>query len=125
MLRALRDVMALSEAIRQQIDEAAARVRVGFPGWLRPFLMRDVIAITLGRRVYISPRLLERGTEAVEPIVRHELAHVRQVARLGLLRFLYQYVRDYAALRRGGLSPAEAYRAIPFEMEAKEAEKGA
>jgi hypothetical protein len=124
-MQPLLDIATVSDAIRQQIDDVAARVRVGYPFWLRPFLMRGVIAITLGRRIYLAPQLLERGGEAVEAIVRHELAHVRQVVRLGLIRFLYQYVRDYVALRRKGLSSAEAYRTIPFEIEAKSAEKGA
>src|SRR6266480_274823 len=30
-------------------------VRIGYPWWLRPFLHRNAIAITLGRRVYMAP----------------------------------------------------------------------
>ncbi|HKO55327.1 MAG TPA: DUF4157 domain-containing protein [Thermoanaerobaculia bacterium] len=90
---------------------------------MRPFLQRGVIGIALGRRIYIAPRMLERPAEEVEQLVRHELAHVRQVARLGLIRFLWRYLAEYVALRRSGKSSSEAYNEISFEREAREAEK--
>lgn len=91
------------------------RVRNGFPWWLRPFLFNDVIAITLGRRVYLSPSLA--GGER-ERVVAHELAHVAQIGRVGLLRFYGGYVIEYLANRRKGMTPHEAYRRISFEQEA-------
>ena len=90
-------------------------VRNGFPWWLRPFLFNDVIAITLGRRVYVSAKL---GGAERERIVAHELAHVAQIARVGLLRFYGGYVIEYVANRRKGMTPHEAYRRISFEQEA-------
>lgn len=94
-----------------------AIVRIGFPWWLRPFLDRGTMAITLGRRVYIAA---EHATEAV---LRHELVHVRQVGELGLSRFLVKYVKEYIRNRRCGLSHDESYRAISFEVEAFAAER--
>ena len=111
------------EALSDLIESSAARVRLGFPFWLRPFMQRDVIGITLGRRVYLSPRLLERKDEEFHRIVRHELAHVRQVKQLGLPRFLYRYVAEYLSHRRRGLAGRAAYDAISFEREAVEAER--
>jgi hypothetical protein len=93
-----------------------AIVRIGFPWWLRPFLDRNAIAITLGRRVYIAA---EHATEAV---LRHELVHVRQVGELGLPRFVVKYVAEYLRNRRQGMGHDEAYRAISFEVEAFAAE---
>ena len=113
----------LSERTAARIEETSARVRVGFPFWLRPFLVSGVLAITLGRRVYIAPRMLDRAQNDLESLLRHELAHVRQVARLGVVRFLGIYVRDYLRLRRSGLSRHQAYAAIPFEVEAVAAEE--
>lgn len=110
-------------ALSSLIEESSARVRFGYPVWLRPFLQRNVIGITIGRKVYLSQQLLERSDEELQRIVRHELAHVKQVVRLGLLRFLYRYVREYIALRRQGLSRSAAYAAISFEREAVEAER--
>src|ERR671915_646954 len=40
--------MQIPPALLATIAESHAKVRVGYPWWLRPFLMRDVIAITLG-----------------------------------------------------------------------------
>lgn len=83
----------------------------------------NVLAITLGRRIYLSRELMEKGRERVESTLRHELEHVRQVQQHGLIRFLYIYLRDYVRLRRQGLDSSAAYAAIPFEIEALEAER--
>jgi hypothetical protein len=99
------------------------RVRVGYPFWLRPLLRRGIVAITLGRTVYVSRALALGGGELLERTLRHELAHVRQVARLGTIRFLTAYLREYRELRRGGLGPHDAYHAIGFEREARLAER--
>ncbi|MCU1348805.1 MAG: hypothetical protein JWO56_1835 [Acidobacteria bacterium] len=115
--------MNLSPDLRQAIDDARARVRFSYPAWLRPFLMRDVVGITLGRGIYLSPRMLDRPREEVERLVRHELAHVRQVARLGLLRFLWRYAAEWIRNRRKGMPAAQAYSEISFEIEATAAEE--
>ena len=93
-------------------------MRYRFPWWLRPFLLRGVAGITLGRRVYI-----EGGD--VESILRHELVHVRQIKRLGLFRFYWSYIREYVSNRRRGMNAADAYRAISLEEEAFAAERDA
>ena len=90
-------------------------VSIGFPWWLRPLLLKDVVAITIGKRVFLSPLLPE--TE-YERILRHERVHVEQMARLGITRFFIRYLREYVANRRAGLHPDEAYRRISFEQEA-------
>jgi hypothetical protein len=113
---------ALPPHLQSLADGADANVRLGFPRWLRPFLMRGVVAITLGRRVYVAAGVAE---DALERIVRHELAHVRQVARLGLPRFLWRYLAEYVRHRRHGLGSHAAYLAISFEVEALAAEEGA
>ena len=86
-------------------------VKYRFPWWLRPFLLRGVAGITLGRRIYIE------GGNA-EAILRHELVHVRQIRRLGVFRFYWSYVREYLANRQRGMNAAEAYRMISLEQEA-------
>ncbi|HSP16854.1 MAG TPA: DUF4157 domain-containing protein [Thermoanaerobaculia bacterium] len=92
---------------------------MSFPWWLRPFLTRGVIAITLGRRIYLSGVIAEGE---LERLLRHELTHVRQIARLGVIRFYWLYAAEYVSLRRRGMSPAEAYRNLSFEVEALAAE---
>jgi len=95
-----------------------AIVRVGYPWWLRLFLLRRVIAITLGRRIYIA-----KG-HATEALLRHELVHVRQAGELGMIRFLWRYAVEYVRNRRRGMTHDDAYRAISFETEAFAAEAG-
>jgi hypothetical protein len=113
----------MSPSLERALSEARARVKFSYPWWLRPFLQRGVIGLALGRRIYIAPRMRERPAEEVEQLIRHELAHVRQVARLGLLRFLWRYLAEYVRLRRAGKSSSEAYNELSFEREAREAEK--
>ena len=85
---------------------------------MRPFLWRDVVALTIGRRVWISARARD-----VEPLIRHELVHVRQMAEVGVVRFLWTYVRHYLRNRRRGMGHHDAYLAIPYEVEAFAAER--
>lgn len=106
--------------LEQSIAAARAKLRMRFPWWLGPFLQKGVVAITLGRRIYVAADVAE---ERAERFIRHELAHVRQINRLGLLRFYWRYGREYLANRRRGMSPSAAYRNISFEIEALAAEE--
>ena len=110
--------MKLLPATESAVRTAEANVRYGFPFWMRPFLFRGVIALTLGRTIYVA-----RDAVDIDRMICHELVHVRQVARLGLLRFLFCYGREYVSNRRRGLKAAEAYRRISFEEEAFAAEQ--
>jgi hypothetical protein len=101
---------------RDLIEETGPVVTVGFPWWLRPFLIRGVDAITLGRRIWV------RSAPVAEALLRHELTHVRQMNDLGLLRFVCRYLYEYARNRLSGMSGDAAYRNISFEREAFAAE---
>jgi hypothetical protein len=54
-------------------------------------------------------------------LLRHELEHVRQWREHGPFRFLRRYVGSYLGLRWQGYGHGEAYRRIPFEIEAEQA----
>jgi hypothetical protein len=110
----------LPEQLLAAISEARAHVRVGYPWWLRPFLMRDVIAITLGRRIYLRA---QASAPSLQSTVRHELAHVRQVNQLGLFLFLWKYGTEFFRHWRRHRSINAAYAQISFEIEARAAEK--
>jgi hypothetical protein len=114
----------LPEMMRAAAGQARARIRFGYPWWLRPFLAKGVIAITLGRRIYLSPVIGQRSEQDLERLLRHELAHVRQVNRHGLIRFLRLYVTEFLRHFRRERSVQRAYRAISFEIEAEAAEEG-
>jgi hypothetical protein len=107
------------EELDAAIAEARAIVRQPFPWWLRPFVVRGVIGITLVRRIYISTTA---SGEAIERLLRHELTHVRQINRLGVVRFYWRYLAEFARNIRRGMSFDAAYRHISFEEEAFAAE---
>jgi uncharacterized protein DUF4157 len=112
--------MKLSDDVQLAIRESKATVKTPYPWWLRPLLAKRVAAITLGRRVYVAAGIAE---SELEHLMRHELVHVRQIARLGALRFYWRYIAEYISLRRSGFSSGDAYRNISFEIEALAAEK--
>jgi len=113
----------LSATVESAIRDARARVRVGYPWWLRLFLARDVIAITLGRRIYLRGNATARSSAYLERLLRHELAHVRQVNRHGLIPFVVRYMAEFTRLFLRERSINTAYRKISFEVEAKAAEE--
>ena len=83
-------------------------------------------AVTLGKRIFLSSaagREIAAGTEAGRRLLRHELAHVSQFEREGAARFLWRYAAAYARSRQRGLSHRAAYFEIPYEREAREAER--
>lgn len=102
------------------IADARAKVLVGYPWWLRAVLMRDVVAITLGRRIYIRQAM---AAAAFERLMNHELAHVRQVERLGLWTFLWRYAFEFLQHWSRLRSVGAAYASISFEVEARSAEE--
>ncbi|HEX8170731.1 MAG TPA: DUF4157 domain-containing protein [Thermoanaerobaculia bacterium] len=115
--------MNFSRALQQDIEESRALVRIGYPWWLRPWLARGVVAITLGRRIYVSEKMAARAEEAMVRLLRHELVHVRQVNRLGVLPFLWKYAWEFFHHYRRVRSLDAAYRLISFEVEAWAAEE--
>ena len=108
-----------SEEIDAAIADVRAIVRRRFPFWLRPFLFRNVVAITLGRRIYLSPHASEGSLES---LLRHELTHVRQISRMGVVRFYWRYAIEFVRNLLQGMSLDAAYRHISFEREAFAAE---
>ena len=93
------------------------------PWFLRLPPFRKIGAITFGRRIYLRDEPGGWDTTLME-LLRHELEHVAQYRREGVIPFLYEYFREYLIHRTNGLDAFAAYRAISFEQEAREAEKG-
>ena len=100
-------------------------------GWLTHRARID--AITLGRRVLVAPRHVRRGRvggacAVAGRLMAHEVAHLLQAERAGLVRFLFAYLREYwSGLRRAPKWDAaahwRAYAEISFEREARAAER--
>ncbi|HEV2721856.1 MAG TPA: hypothetical protein VG323_17685 [Thermoanaerobaculia bacterium] len=103
------------------LSRARARARISrLPALARLILPRNVVAITLGRRIWITREL---PPAEMEILLRHEMVHVRQMEQLGVIVFLARYLGEYVRNRFRGMSHDAAYRAISFEAEAFEAEK--
>ncbi len=85
------------------------------PRLARLLLPRNVIAITLGHRIWVAREL---PPAEMEVLLRHEMVHVRQMEQLGVPRFLWRYVGEYVRNRLRGMDHDAAYRAISFEREA-------
>lgn len=105
----------LSESEQAHFDlvpkHISARAKVVVVRYVPP----GFAGITLGDRIMVRP-----GREQDERLLAHELVHVRQVDELGLARFLVRYLREYVvALVRLRRTHA-AYRAISFEVEARD-----
>ena len=71
-------------------------------------------AMTVGRTVYVRP-----GHEASDSLLAHELVHVRQWQQYGWFGFLRRYLGAYLANLVRLRNHMAAYRAIPFEAEAR------
>lgn len=90
-------------------------------------------AITFGRRVLVAPRHLRpdvagNARAVAGRLMAHEVAHLLQAERAGLLRFLLAYLREY--LKGMSRQPKwdaaahwRAYSEISYEREAREAER--
>ena len=92
-----------------------------------------VHGITLGRFVFIKPELMRRADTRrlfiTKNLLAHEATHVVQYQKLGAIRFLYRYFKSYFSnLRRYKARNFEArmqaYRNIPFEIEARDGGAG-
>lgn len=69
--------------------------------------------ITLGRVIIVRRDAAHRAR-----LLRHELVHVEQWARHGLLGFTARYLGSYLRWRLAGYPHVGAYRRIPLEIEA-------
>ena len=116
--------MNFSAATQKAIEDSAAVVRVGYPWWMRPFLMKGVVAITLARWIFLSAEMEKRSEDYIDRLLRHELAHVRQVNQIGFMMFLIRYGLEFVMHLWHERNVDRAYRRISFEVEAWGAEEG-
>lgn len=77
--------------------------------------MRGVAAITIGRRIYVNASIAPEG---LERLLCHEIEHVRQINRVGFIRFYTRFGLEYVRNRRAGMKSYDAYRNISFEIDA-------
>lgn len=89
-------------------------------------------AITLGRRIIVTPNLVktdEQGQVFVPAwLLAHEGTHVLQYERAGMFGFLVSYLREYFKILVGSrkldaAARMDAYRNIHHEKDARDAEQ--
>ena len=81
-----------------------------------PVLSPGMAAMTLGRLMLV---LRDDDRSGRRVLLAHELVHVEQYARLGAVRFLRRYLREYFANLVRLRSHRRAYLAISLEAEAR------
>lgn len=89
------------------------------PVWLRRMWRQPVAAMTLLRRIYVTPEVLTGDPVRLGRLLVHELVHARQWQQAGPIRFVCRYVLDYVRSRLSGSDRESAYRQIRYEIEAR------
>ena len=111
----MRSLSAVELAAYDHVPPAvAARVRVQRV----PVLASGADAMTLGRVVLVRRDDMVHRTGSRE-LLAHEMVHASQWAELGVPRFLWRYLRAYAANLARLRRHRDAYLAIPLEVEAR------
>jgi hypothetical protein len=90
------------------------------PRLMRKLWAKETGAMTLGRRIFVDPAVLERGGRELTGLLMHEMVHSRQWQERGSLRFIATYLRQYLVARITGATHREAYLAIEAEVEARD-----
>lgn len=79
-------------------------------------------AITFGDKIYFAERL-DQSNFFNMALIGHELVHVEQYKKLGMVRFLIRYLLEFVVNLRKERTCRKAYMAIPFEREAYQTEE--
>ncbi|MDJ0961295.1 MAG: hypothetical protein QNJ88_11590 [Acidimicrobiia bacterium] len=116
---------ALVLDLMPRVDPDRVRLRVA-PVWFTWLWARGIAAVTTPWAVYVHPNTAKRFGGADRDLglgilMVHELMHVEQLARLGVLAHSIQYLTDYIRGRAKRLGHWEAYRQIRLEVEARAA----
>jgi hypothetical protein len=99
-------------------DLRRVRIHEGIPRYVvgRPIGYAD------RDHIYFAPGAYRVDTVAGLALIAHELAHCRQYGRYGTWRFRARYLAAYLKNRLRGMNHPQAYRNIPFEIEARRIE---
>ncbi len=111
-MRPMRWIRRLTKAEIEAYDlvppELAERVVLVTIG----FLPGGYAGITLGRFVFLTRMAVDDGAQ---PLLAHELIHVRQWTELGVVGFSFRYLRDFVV----GLSRSRRWRRAYLDIEAE------
>jgi hypothetical protein len=124
ILRAAGIDPASLQEVMPRVDPATIKVKVASP-LFRRFWAKGIAAVAMPFGIFVQPAVMERFRTGAEPerfgrLIVHELMHIEQWRRLGMLRHATQYVGDYLRNRFQGFGHWESYRAIRLEEEARD-----
>lgn len=111
--------------VMPRVNPDRVRLRVA-PRWFHFFWAKGIAAVTTPFGVFIHPDIAARigpggPDRRIGLLLVHELMHVEQLARLGIVAHTVQYLADYMRGRRRRLGHWKAYRAVRLEAEARAA----
>jgi len=75
------------------------------------------LAKLIGYNITLYPFVLYKNIPTRE-IRKHEMAHVEQIQSIGFVKFYLSYLGIYIRLRLAGKNHIDAYKGIPYEIEA-------
>ena len=118
LARADLDLERLAVAL-PTVDPATIAIRQA-SRWFRLFWAKGITAVALPWGTYAHPDRLNAPVAEVGRLVVHELTHIDQWRRLGLIGWSRAYLGDYLRGRRAHLGHWVAYRAICGLREARD-----
>ena len=117
---ALGAVPGLVEAFRARLSVDPSSVSVHpAPRWLPHVRSGRYSAIALPWAIYVQAEALQGDPRATAALIVHELVHMEQWRREGVVRFSWNYVRGYATARIRGADARSAYWDLPSEVRAR------
>jgi len=129
-----RDGLAVTGVDQEWLARVLPRIDVGriqvreAPGWFMRFWAKGIVAVAMPWGIYFTPAMMDRYESGAEPLrlaqlLVHELTHIEQVKRSGVLRHSATYVLDYLKGRVARRGHWDSYRAIRHEIEARSVAK--
>lgn len=113
--------------VLSRIDPARIEIKEA-PSWFMRMWATGIVAVALPWGIYFTPAMMDRYETGAEPgrvgqLLVHELTHMEQLERLGVVRHAVQYVWDYLRGRMARKGHWDSYRAIRLEVEARNVAK--
>lgn len=95
------------------------KIKVRYDSWLlKIFTPRNVKAVTLYPYIFIRHRRSEEILNFKQKTLKHEMIHVEQIRRLGVLTFYFDYFYQYLNGLWSTLNHSAAYAQISYEVDA-------
>ena len=104
-------------------DLRKIRVHLTIPRHVRLFAVINPAAYTAGNHIHFAPGAYDDASIAGIALIAHEVTHCLQYRKYGRVPFQLLYLMHYLANKKRGMSDAQAYEAIPFEIEARQKER--